>query len=398
MAKSNRPKKGTDGFYHKQAYIGKADDGSRIYKRFKAKTWDNLILQIAQYRSDFASGALKEALHKQNKQSEPVLTLAVAMENYIETCRIMSNSDDAEYSVATVASYASVCRSICAHPAFAPIIDIPIERVTVGNLQTALDNVIKSKSVSAKTLRNWYGLIKPTLDKYGPDIRLDRIKIQRGKKRKQMVISEASISCVLSAARRIDEEFFLYVLFTSVLGTRPSESYALTWGDISAEKMVSIVGGAKHDYGEICIHKARVRDEYGRYQDKGNKTEAGTRNLSRHWSFFEALYSAKPRGKDDERIISMPPNCTPYRWKKLKEMVELPEGMVMYDLRHFHASVMKACGAPDNYIASDMGHSDIAITNAYYIEEIAEKKQEINAAMYLKTEQLLASFGKACNN
>ena len=379
--KSKKPKKGKDGLYRVQKYIGTYPDGRRCYERFSGKDWDCVLLDIAQRRKEFAAGVM--AVPKAQAKEEPTLTLAVAMERYIETCRIMSNSDDAEYSVATVASYASICRSICAHPAFASIINVPIEQINIGSLQTALDNVTKSKTVSAKTLRNWYGLIKPALDKYGPDIRLDRIKIQKGKKRKQMTISEASIPLVLSEARKIDEEFFLYVLFTSVLGTRPSESYALTWGDISAEKMVSIVGGVPH--------------AFGKYQEKGNKTEAGTRNLSRHWSFFETLYSVKPRGKDDERIISMTPNGAPYRWKKLKEAVELPEGMVMYDLRHYHASIMKACGAPDNYIASDMGHSDIAITNSYYVEEITEKKQEINAAMYLKTEALLSSFGTACN-
>ena len=161
--------------------------------------------------------------------------------------------------------------------------------------------------------------------------------------------------------------------------------------------MISIVGGVPHYYGEINIHQACVRDEFSNYCQKGNKTEAGTRSLSRHWSFFEALHSVRPRGADDERIIRMKPNLAPYRWKLLKEDVELPEGMVMYDLRHYHASVMKACGAPDNYIASDMGHSDIAITNSYYVEEIEEKKQEINAAMYAKTEQLLSVYGTKCN-
>ena len=393
--KSRKPRRDKDGLYRVQKYIGKYPDGRRCYERFVGPNWDDILLDIATRRREFAAG---DNATPKDKAAEPVLTLALALDKYIETCRIMSTSDEPEYSVATVAAYASIARSICKHPAFQSIINIPIDQITVNSLQTALDNVTKSKDVSAKTLRNWYGLIKPTIDKYGPDIRLDRIKIQKGKKRKQMVIREASIPDVLSAARRIDEDFFLYVLFTAVLGTRPSESYALTWGDISAEKMISIVGGVPHYYGEINIHQACVRDEFSNYCQKGNKTEAGTRSLSRHWSFFEALYSVRPRGADDERIIRMKPNLAPYRWKLLKEDVELPEGMVMYDLRHYHASVMKACGAPDNYIASDMGHSDIAVTNSYYVEEIAEKKQEINAAMYAKTEQLLSVYGTKCND
>ena len=113
------------------------------------------------------------------------------------------------------------------------------------------------------------------------------------------------------------------------------------------------------------------------------------RTRSRHWSFFETLYSIRPRGRDDERILRMNPAQLPYRWKKLKEAVNLPDGMVMYDLRHYHGSVMAACGAPARYIADDMGHSDISITNKFYIEEIAEKRQEINTAMFEHTADLL---------
>lgn len=36
-----------------------------------------------------------------------------------------------------------------------------------------------------------------------------------------------------------------------------------------------------------------------------------------------------------------------------------------------------------------MGHSDISITNKFYIEEIAEKRQEINTAMFEHTADLL---------
>lgn len=392
--KSRKPRRDKDGLYRVQKYIGKYPDGRRCYERFVGPNWDDILLDIATRRREFASG---DNAPPKDKAEEPDLTLALALDKYIETCRIMSTGDDPEYSVATVAAYASIARSICKHPAFQSIIDLPIGKITVDSLQTALNNVAKGKGVSIKTLRNWYGLIKPTIDKYAPDIRLDRINIRKGKKRKQMVIREASIPNVFSAARRIGEDFFLYVLFTAVLGTRPSESYALTWGDISAEKMISIVGGVPHYYGEINIHQACVRDEFSNYCQKGNKTEAGTRSLSRHWSFFETLYAVRPRGADDERIIRMKPNLAPYRWKLLKKDVELPEGMVMYDLRHYHASIMKACGAPDNYIASDMGHSDIAITNSYYVEEIAEKKQEINAAMYAKTEQLLSVYWTKCN-
>lgn len=394
MAKSNRPKKGKDGKYHKQAYIGKTPGGASVYRRFIDSDWHNLLLQIAQCKADFKSGKLQEKEHLTPAQT---LTFSGAMENYINTCRVLHQQNPDEYSVSTIAGYASVCRSIRKNAAFAQIIDKPIANLTVIELQAALNAAAlpnkAGKKLATKTLRNWWGLIKPTVDTYGPpDIRLDKIKVAKNKSEKPLIISNKTIPLVLRVAREIGDDFFLYILFTAVLGTRPSEAYAFTWADVSALPLTAVANGKAYQYGTINIDKARVRDEFGKYQEKTPKTEAGARQLSRHWSFFDQLYSVKPRGADSERIISMNPNRLPYRWKKLKKRVALPEGMVLYDLRHYHATVMVSCGATDAYIASDMGHADIAVTRKHYIEELAETRQEINAKMFAHTESLILQF------
>lgn len=383
--KQKKPKKGKDGLFHARKYIGKYADGTRCYERFSDTSWDNLLLSVAERRIAFANG--ENAVPHLEKEA-PVMTLIVAMEKYIDTCRTMQEAEG-EYSVSTIAAYASICRSVDSNPIFNEVAHCRIEHVTVDKLQTAFDTAVREKKLSVKSLRNWWGLIKPALDKYGPDIRLDKVKIAKGKTKKAMVIREADIPLVLAEARKIGDDFFLYVLFSAVLGARPSESYALTWADVSAEKQTSIVGGKVHEYGEIFIDKACVCDEFGKYREKTTKTEAGTRTLSRPWSFFEMLYSVRPRGNDGDRIIQMIPGAAPYRWNKLKQRIDLPDDMVMYDLRHYHATVMRACGAPDTYIASDMGHSDITTTHRHYFESIEEKKQEINAAVYEHEDNLL---------
>ena len=65
----------------------------------------------------------------------------------------------------------------------------------------------------------------------------------------------------------------------------------------------------------------------------------------------------------------------------------------MYDLRHYHATVMDALNVSDSYIARDMGHSDISITRKHYIEELDTKRQEVNAAMYKHTDNLITLIG-----
>lgn len=388
-----KPKKGKDGFYCVQRQVGLYPDGKRHYERFRDKNWDSLLLQIAQRRAEFAEEISRGEVSKAHK-AEPVMTLLLAIDKYIDTCRVLCDSGDNDFSPATIAGYASIRRSVEKHPAFDRLANMPLSAVTVDHIQSAMDSAASTHKLSPKTLRNWWGVIKPAIDKYGPDLRLDKVRLAKNRSKKPMTIREADIPTVLRIAREMGDDFFLYVLFTAVLGTRHSESYALTWGDISAEPIVSIRDGKPQLYGEIFIEKARVCDEFGKYREKCTKTDAGTRSLSRPWVFFEQIYAIRPRGRDDEHIIRLKPGLAPYRWNKLKEQVALPDDMVMYDLRHYHASVMIACGADVTYIANDMGHSDIAITRKYYAEEIAEKRQEINTEMYARVGTLLESIAE----
>lgn len=400
-SKSKRPQRGADGLYHLQVYVGLYPNGKRFYKRFSGKDLKQLQFDISAYKLEYAAGLIgaeEEAVQNNDPYETlaPEMTLLDAIDKYIETCRVMQAQEPGSYSVGTIAGYVSVRKSLGKSEAFKVCANKPLSKLTIADLQGALNKAslpdANGKALSAKTIRNWYGLIKPAVDTYGPELRMDRIKIAKRQSKKTMTFRNGDIPQMLRIARTIDDDFFLYVLFTAILGTRPSESYALTWGDISAAPITSIADGTVQQYGTVHIDKAAVRDEFGKYRTKGTKTESGTRALSRHWSFFETLYAVKPRGKDDERIISLNPNGVPYRWKKLCEQIELPEGMVLYDLRHYHASAMVASGADARYIADDMGHADIAITQKHYIEAIEEKRQEINTAMFKHDFDMLSAF------
>ena len=395
-AKSKRPQRGADGLYHVQVYIGKHDDGTRFYKRFKGANWNDLQLEVLTFKKEWEAGLRREEAPVA-KQPPKELTLLDAIDKYIDTCRAMREQDPDAYSPATIASYESYRRSIGRYSQFAHIANAPIPTVTVAGVQDALNGMARpkqgEKKLSAKTVSNWYGLIKPAIDIYGPDIRLDKIKKAKNPSQPPLVFREKSMPDILRIAREIDDEFFLYVLFTAILGLRQSESYALTWGDLSAEPMFSINSGEKTLYGNVNVDKACVRDELGVYRTKKTKSAAGTRFLSRPWSFFELVYNVRPRGEDSERIFSLNPNCLPARWKKMKKMIDLPEEMVMYDLRHYHATVMDYLKASDEYITRDMGHTNINITRRHYIEELDVKQQEINAKVYQHTDNLLSLIG-----
>ena len=54
--KSRKPKRGKDGLFHARKYIGRYADGTRCYERFEDRSWDNLLLQVAERRVAFERG------------------------------------------------------------------------------------------------------------------------------------------------------------------------------------------------------------------------------------------------------------------------------------------------------------------------------------------------------
>lgn len=396
--KSNHPRRGADGLYHVQKYIGRREDGSRYYKWFHGKEWNALLLDVALAKKAFAAGQIpdEDTRRKTEEAQRPrELTLGDAIDKYIETCRVLSKSQG-DFSHSTIPGYKSIRKN-----AFQDIIDKPISQITVDDIQISLDRratqvrKLKNgteKTISAKTIKNEYYLLKPVMDKYAPDLNLKTIKLAKRKKKKALILNNADAPVILKAAYDLHPEFFLYTLLTMNTGMRPSEVYALTWGDISARPEVALVEGRKIVYGRIAVHKAKVMNEDRVYKEKGTKTEAGERVLSHAWSLFEALYSVRPRGADDAPVVDMSPRQQQYYWDRLRDQLGLPKERRFYDLRHYHCSVMVAEGAPEDYIAADMGHSTIQMAHDVYVEIIGEKKRDIFAGVAAHTDDLITKF------
>ena len=159
------------------------------------------------------------------------------------------------------------------------------------------------------------------MGKYVPDLNLSGIVIAKRKKPKKQLFSEGWARDVLTYAKEHWEtDFYLYCCFIVSAGLRPSEAYALTWGDLSAEPVSALSRDEKvYKMGLLSIDKATVRNESRSYVRKNvTKTDAGERALRLDWSFFQNLYDCKTRGADHAQILTLKPNLVDYRWKKCR--------------------------------------------------------------------------------
>lgn len=66
--------------------------------------------------------------------------------------------------------------------------------------------------------------------------------------------------------------------------------------------------------------------------------------------------------------LAMPHHIINGQWQRLKNsgQVDIPDGMVLYGLRHFFASNCLGNGIPITDVAEWMGHRDVKITFKHY--------------------------------
>lgn len=353
------------GNWRVRAYAGKGTDGKNKYVSFTAETKREAERMASSFEQD------------KERKIQNRMTLGEAMDAFIDTCRSQG------YSPATVPDYVYRRKN-----SFTSIINLPVSKITESDVQQCMND--RAKDVSPKTVRNDYYLLKKTLSIYAPSLRLDHITLSRKKTKRKQVFSESWASSILSLAKQSgDMDFYLYCCFIISTGMRQSEIFSLKWGDISAgPTSITTADGNTYKLGTIRVNKARVKNEHRQYEAKDTKTEAGVRDLSVDWAFFESLYSIRPRGADDEYIITLKPNLLSYRWKRLKAALGLPDTMRMYDLRHFYATAFAGSGASEEELQKAMGHSTSTFTHQVYVELFREHQERVNAQMAERTRSL----------
>lgn len=352
------------GAWNVRVYAGKDAAGKEKYESFTADT-----------RREAEQAAAMWQLDRKKRRMQSI-TLGAAMDQYIETCRV------AGYSPSTIPAYKSTRKN-----AFTDIIDRPVDTLTVPDIQSAIN--ARASEHSAKTVRNDYFFLEKVILQHRPDLNLRPIVLPKRQHGKKQVFSTHWAREILDYAKaNMPADFYIYCTMIISAGLRPSETYSLTWGDLSAAPMAIIDSGETFQVGEILVDSAEVRDEYGIYTSKAPKTESGNRRIQVAWNFFEDLYSVKSRGNENDRIVKTKPNmCTKY-WARTREALGLPEGLRYYDLRHYHATQLVASGASEEELAARMGHSTSAFSHQVYVETLEEHQTAVSAVMARKTAAL----------
>lgn len=208
---------------------------------------------------------------------------------------------------------------------------------------------------------------------------------EKGEKRDNglVLVNFEQIADFLNTVREKGSQTVQRISYTGLLlGLRPEERYALDWSDFDLEsKTVSITSAY-----------VAASSEHGGNQEKGTKTEKGTRILPLPPDFVEWLKDI-PRGggafivgANGERIS---PSTAQKRWRRfLDENPDLPR-ITIENMRHSFATSFLAAGGRVETLSRILGHANISTTmNRYVRPDISSLRDEMDSLNIAKIEPM----------
>lgn len=337
------------GKYRAQVLLGTDETGKRIYKSFVADTADE-----AEY------AALTFKLGKGKRVEKKNITLRSAIEAYIQ-------SKDGILSPTTIEGYRVILRN------FGEYLDTRICDVNNLNLQQAINRIAgrqKNKAhngtvgLSAKTLKNYRGLVKKVLKQNGVDV--GDIDVPAAAPVEYATPFDKELSDIFAATKGTKIE--IPVLLAAWCSLRESEILGLQYRDFNFPEK------------RFQIRRARVYVKGVPYL-KVPKTKTSTRTV-----FLPDYIAAKIVAQMEERNLTPESGAFLFEFSggyitKAFPYILSKNGLPhcrFHDLRHAFVSILTAQGVDKKYIQEMGGWATDNVMNQIYKQTSPNLKKEIN--------------------
>lgn len=342
--------------YRRKIYVGVRSDGTKRYESFTAPSAAEADLLAAAFRLRVRQlrreGVAVDDITREGEAAHRTETVRHYLDLYIESC------EAAGLSPATLRGYRSV--------SFGVLEQKKVTTLTVGDIQQYVNRLAKERS--PKTIRNHISLLFSAIRAARPDLRSDLVKIPARDRPEMQIPTTEDVQRMILASK--DTPLYVPLLLAAIMGLRRSEICGLLWKDVDLKART------------LTVRSASVRGTGG-YVTKGTKTRAGTRTLPIPQKVAAALASS--RGLDP-RVTALTPAAITCRFERLMRSLGLEYRL--HDLRHYHASMMIAVGAPDKYITADMGHATMDMVHRVYGHVMRDRQTQINEQMEQQADRL----------
>lgn len=277
------------------------------------------------------------------------ITLAAAIDSYIAM-------KSAVLSPATLRGY----RGIQNHR-FPSLMPRDVRSLTKQDVQLAVN--AEARRVSAKTVCNAYGLIRPVLKEYGVDV--FGVRLPQSVKPIKRYLQPEDIGKLADAVRGDTCE--IPILLAVWLGMRRSEILGLCWDCVDTELSL------------IHIRRAVVPDEHNRWVLKDTAKNTTSQRTVDCPPYIMDKIRQLPR-RPDNRLLPMHPDTVRKHIHRACAAAGIPDTTV-HGLRHTNAAVMKTLGVDDRIAMERGGWSCESTYRKTYSYIFDQKKVDANTAI-----------------
>lgn len=332
------PKKTPSGKWRARVYLGRREDGRPVYGSVTADTKKQCINEAALLK---AKGVPREV--------KPSATLGELIDRYIESSETLSPT--------TLAGYRKIRRTM-----FQDLMPMKISDLSDESLQRAINAEMRRKSrrghnVSAKSIRNAYGLVRAVLGAYTSYV--PRVKLPELPPR---FLELPEPDFVIQAVRGTDIELpcmlalWLSLSMSEVRGLKYS---SIRRGCIYVDQVVVDVDG-------IPVEKANA------------KVASRNRVLKLHPRLLDLIRRTTDYSKYEAGRI-FDDYLVPFREYQIRRKLnKLLPGVSFHQLRHMNASVMLKLGVPDKYAMERGGWSTDRTMKTVYQHTFSSERQRID--------------------
>ena len=331
----------TQKWKNKRIYESFTDDDPSPAGRKRAE------LAAAQFQASKTPDKIRK------RQDYGKLTLSQAIDKYIESRENLNRSPT------TLQDYRCIQKN-----AFPDLMDTPIKDIDITILQEALSAEArrpanspskKGKPISAKRVRNEWGLIRPVLNKYGVnDLDFEQIELPTVTPR---LVELPSAKTVLNIIKGTDIE--LPVLLAAWLSFSMSEVRGLTKSKSISGNCITI-----HEV-VVDINNKPVRKELAKNPTRNRRLQIPP--------YIQNLIDQV----DGDVLVPMSGRALYHRWIKLQH----DNGMspiTFHDLRHLNASVMALLRIPDKYAQERGGWKTDEVMKRIYTQTFSDERVRVD--------------------
>ena len=227
---------------------------------------------------------------------------------------------------------------------FAKYMDLRLEDVDRRVLQKMVNE--EARKVSAKTVKNAWGLVSASLAECGIDVSGINLPAVPRRERPYLTATEVLEFCNIVRGKPCEIPALL-----ALCSLRRSEIYALTWEDVDLKNKT------------ITVRRAVVKGDAGFTEKETGKTEASARTVPIIVpQLVDALRACKAVSG---RVVGGYPNTLYHQINRLCEAHGLP-CVGVHGLRHSFASLCHYLGVPEMECAKMGGWSDLGTMKKIY--------------------------------